>query len=197
MLLRVLIVFYVVFLSSELRAQNYPHTAHADISVLVGDGVVPVPGMQIFNGIRIEKWSIEPGLTIGVDVYKQFTAMPVSAGLKWIPFKTGPLLPYLSFTAGYSMSWLNRRTEEKKYRGGSLVNPLFGLRVKTRGKAILNFGVGYKRQRSSVLETITDDLGRVISITDEKYKLARISLSFGIGFSEIRFNSKAKLENIP
>jgi len=171
-----------VLFTSEVKAQKYPYTAQADISLLVGRNVLPVPGVQIFNGIQVEKWSAETGITVGTDVYTQFTLLPVSACLKWMPFPQKILMPYLSFTAGYGLTWLNKATEEKRYLGGSVFNPSVGLRIKTKTKTRVNFGVGFKQQRATIVETGFDDLGSTVSVFTEKYKLGRVSLNIGAVF---------------
>lgn len=181
MSIRIFIIILVVFIS-EVKAQKYHYTTQADISILAGQYVLPVPGVQIFNGVQVEKWSAETGITVGADVYQQLTILPVSASLKWMPLAQKTLIPYLSLNAGYGLAWLNRGNEEKDYRGGAVVNPSIGLRIKTKTKTRLNFSAGYKKQRAAIVETRFDNLGRTISVVTEKYEFGRFSLNFGIGF---------------
>ena len=181
MSIRILIIILVLFIS-EVKAQKYTYTMQADISLLAGRQVLPVPGVQIFNGIQLDKGLAEAGVTVGVDVYRQFILLPVSASLKWMPLPQKALMPYLSLNAGYGLAWLNRGTEEKDYHGGGVFNPSIGLRIKTETKTRLNFGVGYKLQSASIVETSFDALGKTVSIVTEKYNLGRVSLTFGVGF---------------
>lgn len=178
---RLLIVFLVVFIS-EVKAQKYPYTMQGDISLLAGQFGFPVPGVQIFNGVRVEKWSSETGITIGADVYDRLALLPVSASIKWMPLPQKALIPYLSFSAGYGLAWMNRGTEEKDYVGGTLYNPSIGIRIKTKTKARVNFMAGFKHQRAALTDTRFDDLGRTMSVVTEEYKFGRISLNFGVGF---------------
>ncbi len=181
MLIRISIIILVVFIS-EAKAQKYPYTMQADISLLAGKHVLPVPGAQIFNGVQVKKWSAETGITVGADVYQQFTLLPVSASLKWIPLPQKIIMPYLSFTVGYGLAWLNKGTEEKRYRGGVVLNPSIGLKIKTKTKTRLNISAGFKQQKAAIIEKRFDDLGRTVSVITEKYKLGRVSLNFGVGF---------------
>ncbi len=181
MLIRTLIIILVFFIS-EAKAQKYPYTMQGDISLLAGTQLMPVPGIQIFNGVRVNKWSSEAGITIGADIYKQLTVLPVTAVIKWMPLPQKGVMPYLSFSTGYGLAWVNRGTEEKDFRGGFLYNPSIGLRIKTNTKVRVNFMAGFKHQRAAMIETRFDDLGRFISSTTELYKFGRISLNFGVGF---------------
>ncbi len=177
-----ILIFILILLASEVRAQKYPYTMQADASLLAGERLLPVPGLQVFNGIRVGELSAETGVTVGVDAYSEFTLLPVSASIRWMPFQQKALMPYLSLNAGYGLAWFNRGTEEKDYRGGGVINPSIGLRIKTKTKTRVNFGAGYKLQEASIVETAFDDLGRTISVATNKYSFGRISISFGVGF---------------
>lgn len=165
----------------EVNAQKYPYTLQADINLLVGQSLPPVPGVHIFNGVKAEKWNAEAGLTVGADVYRQLALLPVSANVKWMPLEQRALMPYLSLSAGYGFAWLNRGTEEKDYQGGGVFNPLIGLRIKTRAKTRLNLGVGYKHQKANIVFTDLDDLGRTNSKVAEEYTFGRVSFNLGVG----------------
>ncbi|MEJ7693238.1 hypothetical protein [Daejeonella sp.] len=181
MSVRVLIIILMAFIS-EVKAQKYPYRMQGDIGLLIGKQVLPVPGVQVFNGVRIDKWSSEAGITVGADIYRQLTILPVSGSIRWMPLPEKALTPYLGFSAGYGLAWINRGTEEKDYRGGAVYNPSIGLRIKTKTKARVNFTAGFKHQRAAFIERRFDNLGREISIVTEEYSFGRISLNFGVGF---------------
>ena len=176
---RVLIVILIAFIT-EAKAQKFPYTMQADVSLLVADGVIPVFGGQIFNGVKFDKWPIEAGITIGADVYRQFTLLPVSGSLKWLPFPVSPVTPYVSLSGGYGLAWLQRGTAEKNYKGGGVFNAMLGLRIKTKSRACFNVGAGFKQQTAAIIETGMDDLGRPVWESSEKYKFNRVVLSFGV-----------------
>ncbi|SKB74982.1 hypothetical protein [Daejeonella lutea] len=181
MFYRALFIFLVVFIS-EARSQKYPYTLQADIGLLAGEKVSPVPAVQVFNGVRVDKFFSEAGITVGADIYKQLTILPLQIGVKWMPFQDKNLKPFLSFSAGYGIPLLNNKPEGKGYKGGAVINPSIGLRIKSKSKARLNFMAGFKHQRASILTTTFDALGKINSVLNEEYRYSRISLGFGVGF---------------
>lgn len=178
---RTLIIFLVVFIS-EAKGQKYRYTVQADVGLLAGEGVWPVPSAQVFNGVRINNLYSEVGVTAGADIYKQLTILPIQWSVKWVPFPDKSVMPYLGLSAGYGFTWLNRGTEMKAYQGGAVFNPSIGLRIKTKSKARLNFMAGFKQQSASATITTFDALGQINSELTEEYKYSRISLAFGVGF---------------
>lgn len=182
MSVRALIIILVIFIVPDAKAQKYPYTMQADLGLLAGNMVPAVPGLQLFSGVRLNKWSSEAGITVGADIYKQLTILPVSASIRWMPLPEKALNPYFSLSGGYGLSWINRGSAQTDYRGGVIYNPSMGLRIKTRTKARINFMAGFKHQRASIRETGFDDLGRIVSVITDDYKFDRISLNFGIGF---------------
>lgn len=181
MSIRILVFIFVVF-TANVKGQTYSYILQADLSLLVGKEVRPVPGIQIFNGVDIGDKNLEAGITVGVDIYRQFKLLPVSASLRWKPWAQKQITPYIALNAGYGLAWLNRKTDERDYRGGVVLNPLVGFRLKARTKTKLNFGFGFKHQRAVIIEKKFDDLGRTVSELNERYKIGRISLNFGVGF---------------
>lgn len=181
MFYRALFIFLAVFIS-EARSQNYPYTLQADIGLLAGEEVSPVPTVQVFNGVRVDKFFSEVGITVGADIYKQLTILPLQVAVKWMPFPDKNLKPFLSLSAGYGIPLLNNNTEAKGYKGGAVFNPSIGLRIKSKSKTRLNFMAGFKHQIASVLTTTFDDMGKINSVLNEEYKYGRISLGFGVGF---------------
>ncbi len=181
MSLRILIIMLVVFIS-EVKAQKSSYTMQGDVGLLVGKQVLPVPGVQVFNGLKIDKWSSEAGITVGADIYRQLTILPVYASIRWLPLPEKDLIPYLSFSVGYGIAWLNRGSVEKDYRGGTVYYPSVGVRIKTKTKARFNFSAGFKHQRAAFTDRRFDELGREMSVVTEEYRFSRMSLSFGVGF---------------
>lgn len=80
------------------------------------------------------------------------------------------------------LALLNRGSAEKDYRGGFVLNPNLGFRIKTRTKARFNLGLGYNYQKAGIVYKSFDDLGKTLSETIEKYSFGRVALNFGIGF---------------
>ncbi len=177
-----LILLCCLAMTSQVSAQKYPYTFQGDFVAFVAERVVPVVGAHVFNGVRIEKYGLETGITVGVDGYPQFLLIPAMAGVKWMPFPKAALVPYLNVNAGRSLAWLNRHTDEKDFKGGGVFNPSLGIRFRSKTKERLNLGVGYLTQNAQIVETRYDDLGRVIDLSTEQYRIRRMSLNFGISF---------------
>lgn len=179
--MRILAFILLVFIS-EAKAQNYPYSVQADVGLLLGNSVLPSFSAQIFNGVRIDKWKIEAGIISGADIYKQITVLPLAAGLKWVPLRSGSLSPFIGLSAGYGFDWLQRRAESYSYGGGGMFNPSIGVRIKTKGKAKMNLGLGLKQQNASIYQTYYDMGGKPVNTTKEEYTFSRVSISYGLSF---------------
>jgi len=179
--MRILAFILIVFIS-KAKAQNYPYSFQADAGLLIGNSVLPSFTTQIFNGVRIDKWKIEAGIVSGVDIYKQITVLPLAAGLKWMPFRSRSLSPFIGLSAGYGFDWLQRRSESYSYRGGAMFNPSIGVKIKTKWKASMNLGLGFKQQNASVYQTYYGMGGKPISAIEEEYTFSRLSINYGLSF---------------
>ena len=179
--MRILIFILTIFIS-EIKAQNIPYTFQAHAGILAGNQVKPSFTVQIFNGIRIDKWNTEAGITSGIDIYDQITILPLSAGFKWIPFKNGSLIPFIGLNAGYGFEWLKRKVNSRRYEGGTMFNQSFGIRLRNKWKAKMDFGIGFKQQRASIYSPFYDERGRLRNAIEEKYKFSRLSITYGLSF---------------
>lgn len=107
------------------------------------------PTVQMFNGYRIGRL-LAVGATVGIDIYEHMIVTPLAMGIR------GELLnsrvsPFYSFDAGYApvfLSYDNHSSVEQKNKGGWMLNPALGLRVKTGNDTAFTFGVGYKTQKT-------------------------------------------------
>lgn len=179
--MRILIFILTIFIS-DIKAQNIPYTFQADAGILAGNQVKSSFTVQIFNGIRIDKWNIEAGITSGIDIYDQITILPISAGFKWMPFKNGSLIPFIGLNAGYGFEWLQRKVKSRSYEGGTMFNPSIGLGIKNKWKTKMNLGIGFKKQTASVYFPFYDERGRLRNAIEEKYKFSRLSITYGLSF---------------
>ncbi|MEJ7779843.1 MAG: hypothetical protein WKF68_09635 [Daejeonella sp.] len=175
-------VFILIVFVSKAQAQDYPYAFEADAGLLIGNNIFPSFTARIFNGVRIDKWKIEAGIISGVDTYKQITVLPLSAGLKWMPIRSGSLTPFFGLSAGYGFSWLQRRVENHRYEGGAMFNPSIGLKIKTKWKAGMNLSIGFKQQSASVYQIYYDMAGKPFSTIEEEYKFSRLSINYGLNF---------------
>ncbi len=175
-------VFILIVFVSKVQAQHYPYAFQADAGLLIGNSVLPSFTTHIFNGVRIDKWKIESGIVSGVDIYKQITVLPLAGGLKWMPFRSRSLSPFIGISAGYGFDWLQRREESYSYGGGAMFNPSIGVRIKTKWKASMNLGLGFKQQNASVYQTYYNLGGKAISTIEEAYTFSRVSINYGLSF---------------
>lgn len=179
------IVFIFLILPSILKAQKLPYVNQTDIGFLLGNNNILSFSGQSFNGVVIDKWKIHLGLIVGVDVYEPLTVIPLAPSIKFLPFDSKKTNTYLSLTAGYAFSGLNRFIDDRNEKGGILFNPSFGIRLKSQRKAAFNINAGYKIQKSRI-ETFSNSLispdPRFKDIEIDEYTFRRISLTLGISF---------------
>lgn len=184
--MRILIIVSVLLFTTQVNAQKLPYTNHTEAGLLAGNGVNPSFTFQTFNGVRIQKWKFEAGLTTGVDIYSQMIILPLSAGVKWNPFNTKAISPFVSVNAGYGFAWLQRPSDNLNYSGGYMFNPSVGLRIKTKKDAAkLNLSLGFRQQRAVTRQTsefyLYDYIGGSPDIeTQDEYTFRRISLTLGL-----------------
>lgn len=149
----------------------------ADAGLLVGNAVNPAFSGQLFNGIKIDKYKTEAGVSVGADVYNQFTLLPLTASFKWLPLQSESVIPYLSLNVGYAFN-LKEETDERTYKGGTIVNPQIGVRINAKEKFKLNIGLGYKQQSATIYQEFENS---PVTVITEKYTLGRLSLNLGVG----------------
>ncbi len=179
--MRILVFILIVFVS-KAKAQEYPYTFQADAGLLIGSNSSPSFTARIFNGVRVDQWKIEAGIISGADLYKQITLLPLAAGLTWMPFRSESLKPTLGFSAGYGFAWLQHRAASFSYKGGAMFNPSIGVRIRTKRKASMNFGIGFKQQTASAYQTFYDTGGKPASVIKDEYKFNRVSMNYGLSF---------------
>ena len=68
-------IFCMILIITGVRAQDMPYTNQTEAGLLLGTGVVPAFTVQMFNGVRINKWNVEAGITSGIDIYDQITIL--------------------------------------------------------------------------------------------------------------------------
>ena len=181
---RLLLVLYISILTIVAKAQNLPYVNQTDVGLLIGDNVLGSFSAQSFNGVVIDKWKIYLGFIIGIDIYQPLTVIPLAPSIKFLPFNSKKTNPYLSLTAGYAFSGLNKFEDNRSKKGGILFNPSIGLRFKTKRKAAFNLNMGYKIQNSSIT-TFSNSFTvnpRLRNKTVDKYTFSRLSLTLGISF---------------
>jgi hypothetical protein len=164
---------------TAVKAQNRPFINQTEIGILAGDVEDPSFSAQTFYGVRLAKSNFEAGLTAGIDDYEQLSMLPVGMRFNWNPFITHLISPYLSLNAGYGCDWLQPATETQWYKGGFMINPSMGLRIKTTTVPFLSLNIGYKTQHATVYGS---DRLKQFFITKDKYTFNRLSLGVGVSF---------------
>ena len=181
---KLLLVFSFLIITLISEAQNLPHVNQTDVGLLIGDNVSESFSAQSFNGVDIDKWKIHLGFIIGIDIYQPLTVIPLAPSIKFFPFDNKKTNPYLSLTAGYAFSALNKFEDNRSGKGGILFNPSIGLRFKTKRKAAFNLNLGYKSQKSTIT-TFSNSFTinpRLRNKTVDKYTFKRISFTLGLSF---------------
>ena len=185
--MRKLIIALVLLSSSSIKAQPLPYVNHTETGILTATGNGPSFTAQTFNGVKIDKWKLEAGITAGVDIYQEMTLLPVSVGLKYNPLNNLPLSPYISMNAGYGFDWLQGQSDNTKYDGGYVLHPSLGVRIKTKSSTRVSLGLGFRQQRAVIRQNIQsiglffDSFAPMPDMrAKEEYKFRRISLSLGM-----------------
>ena len=138
-----------------------------------------IPSVVTINGYRVnEHFSI--GVGVGTTIFS-YTIFPVFADFRITLFKDDNLSPILAFKGGYAFAGSNKDiwgyyNTDNKNRGGAMLNPEVGVKVKMTDRAdfVLSIGYWYQHLKSEIKghnyyydRTHTTDINR---------------LSFGIGF---------------
>ena len=179
------LIFMFVIVSTQVQAQKFPFTNHTALGLLAGNGTKPSFTFQTFNGVKIQKWQLEAGISTGLDVYSPITILPLSAGLAWNPLNAHTVSPIFSLNAGYGFALLNVDNHNAKIRGGYMINPSIGLRVKTKENMKIHLAVGFREQKASSRQTsdsfVYDFVGGRPDIENQDdYRFRRISLILGL-----------------
>ena len=181
-MIRLTIILFLLT-GANASAQKLPYINQTEAGLLLGEGIKPSFSIQTFNGVKINNGKLEAGLTTGLDVYQPATILPVMAGLKYRLFKVAFIQSYLNINAGYGF-WLKDREDGREYKGGYSINPSLGLRFISSRKTRLNFSVGYKEQKASVLQNpqIQNDFPGQGWVSTDEFTFKRISLTTGFSF---------------
>lgn len=167
-------------------AQRLRYTYSIDAGLLAGNKVTPTFTAQVFNGLYFEKLKVRTGITTGIDAYRQFTILPVAAGIKLGPFNQEAVSPYFSLDAGYGLSWLQRRSDSRQVSGGYTINPAVGLQFKTKSALKCQVSAGYRRQKAELKYTRNpieyDSSAFEQYMATDEFTFSRISLTFGMSF---------------
>lgn len=179
------IILIFVFFGDHAQAQKLPFTNHTELGLLAGNGIKPSFSIQTFNGVKIQKWQLEAGISTGLDIYSPVIVLPLSGSLAWNPLNSRTVSPIIGLNAGYGFGWLESGNENAETTGGYMINPSIGLRIKTKDTAKLNIGIGFREQRAVTQHTSNFYLndftgGRPGIETKDEYRFRRISLTLGL-----------------
>ena len=178
---------------SLLQAQEYKKTSEGyfnltQLSFLMGEvnenAPSPVqsniiPSVAMINGYRVnEHFSI--GLGVGTT-FLSYTIFPVFADFRFTLFKDN-VTPLLAFKGGYAFSNSNKdiwgyNTTEIKNRGGAMLNPELGVKVKMADRADFMLTIGYWYQHLQ-----SEMNGRYYYHYNRKADIHRLSFSIGFLF---------------
>ena len=178
-----IILSFVIF-SNHAQAQKLPFTNHTELGLLAGNGITSF-SIQTFNGIKIQRWRLEGGISTGLDVYSPIIILPLSGSLTWNPLNSRAVSPFISMNAGYGFGWLQASNDNAKTTGGYMINPSIGLRIKTKNTAKLHLGIGFREQKAVTRQAsgfyVNDFVGGGPDIeTQDEYRFRRISLALGL-----------------
>lgn len=135
------------------------------------------PTVQMFNGYRFHRL-LAVGGTVGIDFYENTIVTPLALGMR------GELLqsrvsPFYSLDAGYGPAFQNQednQSVEQKTKGGWMLNPAMGMRVKTGNSTGFTFSAGYKTQKVAS-ETVWQH-----ARSEQKIHYKRLTMRMGFMF---------------
>ncbi len=136
--------------------------------------------LETFNGFQyFSKTAF--GLTTGVDLYQNGIMVPIAAGLRHTILEKKPKGAKIQagLDAGYSVTWLDTRTEFEKKKGGIMVSPKLSFLFPGRNGSAFLVSFAYKLQKSSSIQTIPDD---DVTLTKTYNTAKRFGLSLGFQF---------------
>jgi hypothetical protein len=179
------------FSLSEGMAQNTPATSTTENKPKRYLGMVELgylhqkkqndpltaPTLTVFNGFQFHRL-LSVGPTVGLDFYENLIITPVALGLR------GTLLdkrvsPFYSVDAGYGTTWFSDEPRRSEHKGGWMINPAAGLRIKAGNETAFLISLGYKVQSATTKEPLAWDNSAFIT-RDLTFK--RLSTRIGFMF---------------
>ena len=130
---------------SVVSGPAYFYTIHA--GGLLAKENAPSLSVSMIHGMRHKRIAV--GLGIGYDAYAEWRSVPVFASLSYdLSGSANQNAFFIQVNTGFSKAWIPEgRTNEFNFKekGGTIVHPLFGYRIRTE-KFSLYFTGGYKFQ---------------------------------------------------
>lgn len=178
-------IIYLILMLASFNGSSQPvkYTFSAGAGLLLGEDNLPAPSAAIFNGIKfnVSGQLAEAGIGAGADFYQNIYFVPLTLDIHWMPFPKRESLPFLGFKIGHSYAWKDDLPAFTRVKGGMVINPEIGIKVKSKHKTRLIATLGYKQQKGS---TTFDDREvnefQRISVSSYTYKRFYIGFGFGI-----------------
>jgi hypothetical protein len=101
--------------------------------------------LSSFNGYRLRQ-ALAVGLTVGADWYATRILLPVSLGLRGDLTRGKRTALTYSLDAGKGLTWAMSRDGFSDLRGGLHLNPMLGIRLRSRNGTDFVWSAGYKHQ---------------------------------------------------
>ena len=132
--------------------------------------------VQTIHGHRFKHY-LHLGLGIGIDLYEGYRTLPIFVNLRGDILEEAKIMPYYYASLGYSHAWsVWQRFDE--INGGPTFDLGVGLKFPANNKAWL-LGIGH---RSQYLRTQSGNFEQWGWEEDEKRRLRRLEISFGVTF---------------
>ncbi len=151
---RIIGILLLLVISASLKAQKPIFTNQSNFGFLLGEQTKGVFTAQNFSGIAFKKYNTDLGIVLGYDNYHFIKIIPLAFAARYNLKPINKITPYLMISSGYGFGF-NKKTEntQTSYKGGFMFNPNIGLKFNNTGKIGYHFTVGYKTQKSVIIDS--------------------------------------------
>ncbi|NOQ26240.1 MAG: hypothetical protein GQ564_12825 [Bacteroidales bacterium] len=143
------------------------------------ESIFPSLSLMFLNGYQFD-WGLALGAGVGIDLIDE-TYMPLVADIRY-SFKDSKLSHFVFFQGGYAMPLespdpydYNYSDSNPESKGGYIINPGIGLKLKLNDNNAFSFAIGYKYMQ--VKHEYIEYSGQKINRTSEYNRI-----TLGIGF---------------
>ena len=204
LLLFIFVIFTLCSFGQEYKPSKLPFISQTSVGILLGrdlgysyfyGGGTPIKNppvyeqsprtvatfsLETFNGFQyFSKTAF--GLTTGVDLYRNGIMLPIALGLRHTIVEKKPRGAKIQagLDGGYSVTWLDTKSEYEKKKGGIMISPKLSFLFPGRNGSAFLVSFAYKLQKSGSIQTVPDD---DVTLTETFNTAKRFGLSVGFQF---------------
>jgi hypothetical protein len=157
----------VVFPHIQYKSRGFVHYTELGplaMSNRASNGVTTSAfSFQTVNGYKFNQW-LFTGLSVGADLYAVQTFVPIMLSLRGDFSSKGNQVPFYFVEGGYGLNATSNDLSGTSFEGGEAFAAGLGLKLLFHGNTGFVIAVGYRFQRSSVVQrsvSKTEDFGRL------------------------------------